>query len=313
MNRPAEVAIRHGLLTRVLPVERILFASSIVCLGEFRCGIDDPDFAGGICSGHTLVFPREALWIEHAGGPRFVADPTVITFYNKGQEYRRFRISRVDRCDWFAFADDVLRDVVTDVTASASDQHPFRLAYGPSHPDLYRRQRREFMRLEAKAVTSVLEVEEAAIDIARAALRRAYGSNTRVRGRTFRDLDERVQHVRSLLAHRLDDAPSLVELAAAVDLSAYHLCRSFRKLTGATLREYRTCLRILHSLEAVADGADLTTVAQDLGFSSHSHFTYAFRRTFNVPPSALRAELTQHARARTTGALRRTRRGRARN
>jgi AraC-like DNA-binding protein len=33
---------------------------------------------------------------------------------------------------------------------------------------------------------------------------------------------------------------------------------------------------------------DITRLALDLGYSSHSHFTYAFRREFGFPPSAWR-------------------------
>jgi AraC-like DNA-binding protein len=48
-------------------------------------------------------------------------------------------------------------------------------------------------------------------------------------------------------------------------------------------------LRLHASLERVAEpGSDLTTVALDFGFASHSHFTAAFRRTFGLTPSALR-------------------------
>jgi AraC-like DNA-binding protein len=247
MTHEGTLAVRRGILTKVLPAERIVFTSSLVCLGEFRCSVGDPDFAGGVCSGHTMVFPREALWIQHAGSRRFLADPTLITFYNRGQEYRRFALSRTDRCDWLAFSDDVLREVVLDATGSTHDVRPFRFEHGPSHPQLYLRQRRLFRSL--------------------------------------------VQHVRAVLADRFDDPPSLVELAALVGLSAPHLCRSFHEMTGMTLRAYRTRLRVLHSLDPVGDGVDLSRVAQDLGFSSHSHFTHAFRRTFAAAPSEVRTVL----------------------
>jgi AraC-like DNA-binding protein len=60
-------------------------------------------------------------------------------------------------------------------------------------------------------------------------------------------------------------------------------------------------LRLHASLERVAEpGSDLTAVALDLGFASHSHFTAAFRRSFGLTPSALRAQ----ARARTLAGLR---------
>jgi AraC-like DNA-binding protein len=104
--------------------------------------------------------------------------------------------------------------------------------------------------------------------------------------------------VRARLAIRLDDPPSLQELASEVGLSPHYLCRCFHALTGMTMVTYRTRLRVLMSLEPVADGLDLTTVAQNLGFSSHSHFTYAFRRTFVVPPSRVRTQVPRPVRRR---------------
>ena len=298
MTHEATLAVRRGILTKVLPAERIVFTSSLVCLGEFRCSVGDPDFAGGACSGHTMVFPREALWIQHAGSRRFLADPTLITFYNKGQEYRRFALSRTDRCDWLAFPDDVLREVVLDSTGSTHDHRPFGFEHGPSHPQLYLRQRRLFRslgRLKAASTTAAaptrLDVEDCALRILHAAVRRAHASRAALPRRRPADLDARVQHVRAVLADRFDDPPSLVELAALVGLSAPHLCRSFHEMTGMTLRGYRTRLRLLHSLDPVGDGVDLSRVAQDLGFSSHSHFTHAFRRTFAVAPSKVRTVL----------------------
>jgi AraC family transcriptional regulator len=72
-------------------------------------------------------------------------------------------------------------------------------------------------------------------------------------------------------------------------MSPYQLCRAFKREFGDTLTAYRNRLRILSSLEAVSAGEDLTTIALALGFSSHSHFTAAFRRVFGTVPSQLRA------------------------
>jgi len=63
----------------------------------------------------------------------------------------------------------------------------------------------------------------------------------------------------------------------------------FRAVTGLTISGYRTQLRVRAALERVLAGDDLTATALSLGFDSHSHFTYAFRRTFGGPPSTLRA------------------------
>jgi AraC family transcriptional regulator len=70
------------------------------------------------------------------------------------------------------------------------------------------------------------------------------------------------------------------------------LCRSFRNVTGHTLHRQLTVLRLRASLEAVAErGQDLTHVALDHGFNSHSHFSAAFRREYGMTPSAWRARV----------------------
>jgi AraC-like DNA-binding protein len=55
------------------------------------------------------------------------------------------------------------------------------------------------------------------------------------------------------------------------------------------LYRYLTRLRLRAALERLADGArDLTALALELGFSSHSHFADAFRREFGRTPSDVR-------------------------
>jgi AraC-like DNA-binding protein len=48
-------------------------------------------------------------------------------------------------------------------------------------------------------------------------------------------------------------------------------------------------LRLHASLEMLRDPRDISSIALDLGFTDHSHFTAAFRRRFGVTPSAYRA------------------------
>jgi AraC family transcriptional regulator len=76
-----------------------------------------------------------------------------------------------------------------------------------------------------------------------------------------------------------------------VRVSVFHLCRTFRAVTGQTIHAYRTQLRLRAALERVEYASDLSAVALDLGFSSHSHFTAAFRRAFGVTPSGVRRAL----------------------
>ena len=47
--------------------------------------------------------------------------------------------------------------------------------------------------------------------------------------------------------------------------------------------------RLARTLDAVLDGGDdLTAIALDAGFASHSHFTARFRSFFGCTPAALR-------------------------
>ena len=55
------------------------------------------------------------------------------------------------------------------------------------------------------------------------------------------------------------------------------------------MHAYRNDVRLRLSLEAVMDGEqDLSQIALDAGFSSHSHFTSAFRAHFGLTPSGAR-------------------------
>jgi AraC-like DNA-binding protein len=51
---------------------------------------------------------------------------------------------------------------------------------------------------------------------------------------------------------------------------------------------YRLRLRLLASLERVRAGDPLVDIALAHGFSSHSHFSAAFRAAFGMTPSAWR-------------------------
>ncbi|MEQ1501998.1 MAG: AraC family transcriptional regulator [Myxococcota bacterium] len=98
-----------------------------------------------------------------------------------------------------------------------------------------------------------------------------------------------VRRARIALAGRLADPPSLDELAAEVGGSPWHLCRTFRAVTGLTPRAYGEQLRLRHAARRIEGGcSDLGALARELGFSSHSHFTDRFRRVFGQVPRSLR-------------------------
>jgi AraC-like DNA-binding protein len=98
-----------------------------------------------------------------------------------------------------------------------------------------------------------------------------------------------VEDAKALLSARFTEHLTLEELGREVNVSPFHLARSFRRHTGYTLHEYRIHLRLRAALERLAAGdEDLAVIARAVGFSSHSHLTATFRRAFGVPPSCVR-------------------------
>src|SRR4030095_7294495 len=105
-----------------------------------------------------------------------------------------------------------------------------------------------------------------------------------------------VDATRVVLARRFRDRLSLGDIARAVFSSPFHLDRVFRRETGTSLHRQLTRLRLRHALEHLADcKPDLTMLALDLGFSSHAHFSHAFRREFSCTPSEFRQQLSFRA------------------
>jgi AraC family transcriptional regulator len=101
-----------------------------------------------------------------------------------------------------------------------------------------------------------------------------------------------VARAKSLLQERMPERLTLREVAREVGVSPIYLTQLFRQVEGIPLYQYALNLRMAAALDALSESCDLTRLAIDLGFSSHSHFTAAFRSRFGVSPSRLRAEFS---------------------
>lgn len=275
----------------VADVDRVLHRTALTGVGAFRCPPSHPKFAdSGPIRNHCFVFPRTMSRIEHDRGDRFIADPTVVSLYNAGQVYRRAMVSpEGDHCDYFVVAPTVLRDALAARQSTAAEGDGtalFRQAYVRSAPRLYAAQRTVFRRVRARAIDD-LELESAVFQLLDAVLDAGADVTPRaLRGtpRARRQVDD----VRRLLATEFSRPLSLTAIARAVQASPYHLSRAFRAATGQSIHQYRIQLRLRAALDRLPGCQDLTALALDLGFSSHSHFSATFRRTFGYAPSAWR-------------------------
>lgn len=82
------------------------------------------------------------------------------------------------------------------------------------------------------------------------------------------------------------DQRTVTQWADAHYTSATSLRRAFLAETGLTFSEWRTRARINASVELLARGRLVSTVAQQVGFTSTNGFILAFRRYFEQTPKA---------------------------
>jgi len=86
---------------------------------------------------------------------------------------------------------------------------------------------------------------------------------------------------------------TLDALASLAQVSPSHLAHAFRRETGSPVYRLVVRARLAKALDAMFDGdADLSTIAQESGFSSHSHFSARFRGVFGLTPQEVRRKLT---------------------
>ncbi|HET9371769.1 MAG TPA: helix-turn-helix transcriptional regulator [Vicinamibacterales bacterium] len=284
-----------------------VFTGSVVSAGVVRCHPSAPAFAAAeVVDGYRFVFPRLAVWIKTSRARRYVSNPSVVEYYNDGDEYSREPLDpRGDSTEWFAVSEPVVRDIVARHDPAAADaRRPFRPAHGPTDRRAYAAQRLLSQRLSAEAFVEPLEVEERVLALLDASLSRVYGARGQADPfvtRNDRDIAERATAVLSRMTHR---HVTLAGIGREAAVSVFHLSRIFRRVTGQTLAQHHLHLRLLTSLEPLLEtDATISVIARQSGFASHSHFSSVFRRLFGLSPSALRA-LPARARGETLNGAR---------
>ena len=253
---------------------------------------------------NSIVLMRHGAFSRHFGKKQFTADVNQATFFAKDSVYQvSHPVDHGDRGTTFTIAPSILKDIIRelDPTIDEHPHEPFPFAAGPCSAEVFWRHRDYVRRLEnalsepleplwadVTGLQLVADVLEAAFD--------QHGNKPQRRISTNADHLERTEAAKSYLASRFTENVRLEDVAAAVNASPFNFARIFQQQTGLPVHRYLTLLRLRASLEKIADvNADLTGVALDLGFSSHSHFTDVFRREFGKTPSEVRTELNTNS------------------
>ncbi|HET8947790.1 MAG TPA: helix-turn-helix transcriptional regulator [Candidatus Polarisedimenticolia bacterium] len=257
---------------------------------------------------HGLTAERQQFWrviaFVHEGayetrGPRGrgLVDPLHVGLFHPGEPYRTSHPCGLgDHGSALVLREDLFDDILRARLPGAAER-PERLdAVAPCPTSALRRHRALLRAIDSDERIEESGVEEMVIAIADEILaaladrgRRAPQGGGRAAPEGAAAHRELAEAAQAVLGAGFRRQVRLASMAAHLGVSPAHLCRVFRKATGRSIHDYLTRLRLRAALEPLASGErDLSALAFDLGFSSHSHFTSAFRREFGLHPSAWR-------------------------
>lgn len=249
----------------------------VACRGECRHRSAEE------CAAAThLVFPYRGVYVHHADRGDAVAEANQVVFINGGEGYR---VSHP-----VAGGDASLS--VRIGAAMLDELTPRGLAAGPG---LFSRPR---LRIDPRAQALVallrhsltrgaietLEAETLTLTLAR----RALGERTAHAAGGSRGRQKLADRAKLAMAGDLARRWTLAEIAAEVGVSPVYLTQVFQQVEGAPLYRYQLRLRLARALDLVADCDDLTALSLDLGFTSQSHFSAAFKRAYGRTPGDFR-------------------------
>lgn len=106
---------------------------------------------------------------------------------------------------------------------------------------------------------------------------------------------EMMNQVTKILQTDYVNSDILADLPTLVHVSPFHLQRSFKKLTGATPKEFLRAVRIEKAKELLAKGElNNTEICYAIGFQSISGFYAAFRDITGVSPREYKLKIPQY-------------------
>jgi len=262
-----------------------LLRSPTITIRDTRCQGTCRSMSAEECTTTTqLIFPYRGVYVRHVGHDQVVAEPNQVLFFNAQEAYR---VSHP-----VAGGDGSLTLVIEE--AELHELAPVNILHRSSGI-AFRLQR---LRIDARTQGLVgllrhklheqrverLEAEVLALILARRALgpRSSHAPGSTV-GR-----QKLVDRAKLVLSSDLTRRWALSEIAGELRVSPVYLTQVFQQVEGLPLYQYQLRLRLARALDLLASYDDLTTLALDLGFSSHSHFSAAFRKFYGYSPSAFK-------------------------
>lgn len=248
----------------------------VACSGQCRHRSEEE------CTSAThLVFPYRGVFVRHVGRNDAVAEANQLLFFNEAEAYR---ISHpVD-------GGDACLDLVVE-EAQLLELVPKEQLRSGATPAFRRQRRRIDPRAQAlvallrhslsRNIAETLEAETLALTL----VRRSLGERTSHVAGASPGRQKLVDRAKLVLSSDLSRRWTLAEIAAEVGVSPVYLTQMFQQVEAMPLYRYHLRLRLARALDLLGRYDNLTTLGMDLGFSSHSHFSSAFRLVYGRTPA----------------------------
>lgn len=266
---------------------RPMLASPLVEIWDVGCAgarsePDEPETVGTT----QLVFPYRGVFVRHLGSRDAVADTSQVVFFNAGEEYRiSHPVRGGDACLSLSLDEALLRELVPSAMLSRGEALCFalpRMGIDPRTQVMVALLRHGLRR----GTIEPFEAESLALTLVTRALR----PRPRVGPGGSAARQKLVDRIKLLLAGDLGRRWTLTDIASAMRGSPVYLTQVFQQVEGVPLYRYQLRLRLARALDLLDTCEDLTALSLDLGFSSHSHFSAAFREVYGRSPSEFRRQ-----------------------
>jgi len=260
----------------VLLSTKALTIRDVTCSGECRRKSDEECTA----TAH-LVFPYRGVYVRHLEHDDAVAEANQVLFFNSAETYRvSHPVEGGDASLDLAISEPVLRELAPTEqvrTVGAVAFRRQRLRIDPRAQALVALLRHGLSR----KIAETLEAETLALTL----VRRALGERTSHAAGASLGRRKLVDRAKLVLSADLARRWTLSEIATEVGVSPVYLTQVFQQVEAVPLYRYQLRLRLARALDLLGQYDDLTAFGLDLGFSSHSHFSAAFRQTYGRTPA----------------------------
>jgi AraC family transcriptional regulator len=227
-----------------------------------------------------LVFPYRGIYVRHVGRTEAIADANQVVFFNEDECYQiSHPVDGGDSSLSIGAAPATLLEL-----APADYLAKSRAAFNRSRLRIDERVQALTALLRHSLTLGIVDSLEAET-LTLVLLRRALNERTSRPAVRSIGRQKLVDRAKLVLSSDLGRRWTLAAVAADVGVSPVYLTQVFQQVEGRPLYHYQLQLRLARALDLLGDYADLTCLALDLGFSSHSHFSAAFKRAYGRTPS----------------------------